>query len=527
MTRLALLSTSDKTGLVPFAKTLVETYGFQLISSGGTATTLKEAGLPVTKVSDYTGAPEILGGRVKTLHPKIHGGILARRDLDSDQADMATNNIQAIDLVVVNLYPFEQTVQSQQESGDTTSEQALIEAVERIDIGGPTMLRSAAKNFAYLTVLCAPHQYEGYLNELESNGGEVSLEFRKRCAMTVFDRTASYDRAIASYLLQNGEAPTEPTELPQSLMVTGQAQQTLRYGENPHQRAVWYASAPASGWSSAQQLQGKALSYNNLVDLEAARRIIAEFCAPSEDPTAAVLKHNNPCGMAQADSIASAYEKAFAADSVSAFGGIVVLNRSLDAATAQLITQTFLECIVAPSCEPEAAEILSKKANLRVLMLPDLVTGPPIIAKAIAGGWLIQDADETLTPPAQWDLVTDLKPDAAQLAEMSFAWRVVKHVKSNAIVVTGDRATLGVGAGQMNRVGSAKIALDQAGDRAQGAILASDGFFPFDDSVRTAAAAGIKAIVQPGGSLRDKDSIAAANELGLVMAFTGTRHFLH
>ena len=527
MTRLALLSTSDKTGLVPFAKALVERHGFQLISSGGTAAALKDAGLPVMTVSDYTGAPEILGGRVKTLHPKIHGGILARRDLQSDQADMAANDIQPIDVVVVNLYPFEQMVQSQQERGDTISERALIEAVEKIDIGGPTMLRSAAKNFAYLTVLCSPNQYEGYLDELKANSGDVSLDFRKQCAMTVFDRTASYDRAIASYLLQNGEAPQAPTDLPESLRVTGQAKQALRYGENPHQRAVWYASAPTSGWATADPLQGKALSYNNLVDLEAARRIIAEFCDPAEDPTAAVLKHNNPCGMAQANSIALAYEKALAADSISAFGGIVVLNRPLDAATAQQMTQTFLECIVAPSCEPDAAEILQKKANLRVLILPDLVTGPPITAKAIAGGWLVQDADETLTPTADWDLVTEQKPDAAQLAEMSFAWRVVKHVKSNAIVVTGDRATLGVGAGQMNRVGAAKIALEQAGDRAQGAVLASDGFFPFDDSVRTAAEAGIKSIVQPGGSIRDQDSIAAANELGLVMAFTGTRHFLH
>ena len=345
--------------------------------------------------------------------------------------------------------------------------------------------------------------------------------------MTVFDRTAAYDRAIASYLLQNGEEPSAPTALPESLMVTGQAKQTLRYGENPHQRAVWYASAPATGWATAEQLQGKALSYNNLVDLEAARRIIAEFCNPSEDPTAAVLKHNNPCGMAQADAIATAYKKAFAADSVSAFGGIVALNRPLDAATAEQMIQTFLECIVAPACDPDAAEILAKKSNLRVLILPDLVTGPPMTAKAIAGGWLVQDADETLTLPKDWDIVTEQKPDAAQLAEMSFAWRVVKHVKSNAIVVTGDRATLGVGAGQMNRVGAARIALEQAGDRAQGAVLASDGFFPFDDSVRTAAAAGIKAIVQPGGSIRDKDSIAAANELGIVMAMTGTRHFLH
>ncbi len=527
MSRLALLSTSDKTGLIPFARTLVETHGFQLISSGGTAAALQAEGIPVTKVSDYTQAPEILGGRVKTLHPKIHGGILARRDLASDQADLAANAIQAIDLVVVNLYPFEQTVQAQQTKGDTTSEAALIEAVEKIDIGGPTMLRSAAKNFAYLTVLCSPSQYEGYLAELDQNQGEASLAFRKQCALTVFDRTAAYDRAIASYLLQSGDTPPEPLGLPAHLMVTGQAKQTLRYGENPHQKAVWYQSSTPSGWATAEKLQGKELSYNNLVDLEAARRIIADFAASEESPTAAVLKHNNPCGIAQADTIAAAYRNAFDADSVSAFGGIVALNRAIDAATAEAMTQTFLECIVAPGCDPDAAEILQKKSNLRVLVLPDLVTGQPITAKAIAGGWLVQDADDTMTPTPDWEIVTERKPDASQWAEMSFAWRVVKHVKSNAITVTRDRTTLGVGAGQMNRVGSVKIALEQAGEKAQGAVLASDGFFPFDDSVRTAAAAGVQAIVQPGGSIRDKDSIAAANELGLIMALTGTRHFLH
>ncbi len=527
MTRLALLSTSDKTGLVPFAQTLVQSYGFEIISSGGTAATLKDAGIPVTKVSDYTQAPEILGGRVKTLHPRIHGGILARRDLDSDQADLAAHDIQAIDLVVVNLYPFEQMVQAQQAQGDTTSDAALVEAVEKIDIGGPTMLRAAAKNFAHLTVLCNPNQYEGYLEELVQNQGKASLEFRKQCALTVFNRTAAYDQAIAAYLLQSEKTPAAASPLPEHLMVTGQAQQTLRYGENPHQKAVWYQSGAPSGWTTAKQLQGKELSYNNLVDLEAARRIIADFASSQELPTAAILKHNNPCGIAQSETLCGAYRNAFDADSTSAFGGIVALNRAIDAATAEVMTQTFLECIVAPSCDPEAAAILQQKANLRVLILPDLVSGQAITAKAIAGGWLVQDADDTLTPAHDWNFATDLKPDAAQLAEMFFAWRVVKHVKSNAITVTYDRTTLGVGAGQMNRVGSVKIALAQAGEKAQGSVLASDGFFPFDDSVRTAAAAGVKAIVQPGGSMRDKDSIAAANELGLIMALTGTRHFLH
>ncbi len=523
MAPLALLSTSDKTGLIPFAQSLVNDYGFALVSSGGTAKALQEAGLAVTKVADYTGAPEILGGRVKTLHPKVHGGILARRTLASDQADLQENDIPAIDLVVVNLYPFEQTIQAQQTQGITPAD-GLTEAVEQIDIGGPTMLRAAAKNFAHVTVLCEPEQYDAYLQELADHQGKPSLAFRQGCARQVFSLMAAYDGAIATHLTQ---ATTEGTVLPQQLQITGQALQTLRYGENPHQSAIWYQTGAAQGWAGAIQLQGKALSYNNLVDLEAARRIIAEFAAPDQPPTTAILKHNNPCGVAQADQLVAAYQKALAADNVSAFGGIVALNRPLDAATAQELTKLFLECIVAPDCEPEALEILKAKPNIRLLKLSDLTQGPSMTVKAIAGGWLAQAADETLTPISDWQIVTRVKPTEAQLAEMMFAWKVSKHVKSNAIVVTRDHTTVGVGAGQMNRVGAAKIALSQADQKAQGATLASDGFFPFDDSVRTAAAAGITALVQPGGSIRDKDSIKAADELGVVMAFTQTRHFLH
>ncbi|MGB7414823.1 MAG: bifunctional phosphoribosylaminoimidazolecarboxamide formyltransferase/IMP cyclohydrolase, partial [Thermosynechococcaceae cyanobacterium] len=484
---------------------------------------LQDAGIAVTKIADYTGAPEILGGRVKTLHPKVHGGILARRNVASDQADLQANDIEAIDLVVVNLYPFEQTIGAQQNQGVTPAD-GLTEAVEQIDIGGPTMLRAAAKNFAHVTVLCDPQQYDGYLQELEQNNGQPSLAFRQRCARQVFTVMAAYDGAIATHLTQ--ATSTEAT-LPQQLQITGTALQTLRYGENPHQSAIWYQTGAAQSWAGATQLQGKALSYNNLVDLEAARRIIAEFAQPTEPPTVAILKHNNPCGMAQADQLVTAYQKALAADDVSAFGGIVAVNRPLDAATAQALTQLFLECIVAPSCDPDAVEVLKQKKNLRVLTLSDLTQGPPMTVKAIAGGWLAQAADETLTPISDWQIATQLKPTEAQLAEMMFAWKVCKHVKSNAIVVTRDHTTVGVGAGQMNRVGSAKIALEQAQDKAQGATLASDGFFPFDDSVRTAAAAGIVAIVQPGGSIRDEDSIKAADELGITMAFTQTRHFLH
>ncbi|NJK41079.1 MAG: bifunctional phosphoribosylaminoimidazolecarboxamide formyltransferase/IMP cyclohydrolase [Acaryochloridaceae cyanobacterium SU_2_1] len=524
MTPLALLSTSDKTGLVALAQQLVHDFGFGLLSSGGTAAVLEQAGLPVTKVSDYTGSPEILGGRVKTLHPRIHGGILARPTVEADRQDLLAQDIQNIELVVVNLYPFEQTVAQQQAQGIPNSEVALAAAIEEIDIGGPTLIRAAAKNFAHVTVLCGADQYDGYLQQLRQ--GEVSLAFRQTCALQVFERTAAYDQAIATYLgaaLEPGSPP-----LASQLTLAGTAKQTLRYGENPHQSARWYQSPGlASGWAAAQQLQGKELSYNNLVDLEAARQLMAEFAQPEARPTVAILKHNNPCGVAQADTLLAAYEKALAADPVSAFGGIVVFNQSLDQATAQQLTNIFLECIVAPGCQPEAAACLQAKPKLRLLVMQDLAQGPPITVKAIAGGWLAQTADQSLTPPADWQIVTQVQPSAAQLAELLFAWKIVKHVKSNAIVITQDHRTVGVGAGQMNRVGSVQIALQQAGEQAQGATLASDGFFPFADSVQTAAAAGITAIIQPGGSIRDQDSIAAANECGMVMAFTGTRHFLH
>ena len=524
MKRLALLSTSDKTGLVELAQQLVNKFGFALISSGGTASTLEKAGLPVTKVSDYTESPEILGGRVKTLHPRIHGGILARRSLDADTQDLLNNNIQPIDLVVVNLYPFAETIAKQKALDISDPNQALADAVEQIDIGGPTMIRAAAKNYAHVTVLCAPSQYDTFLQELEQQQGEVSLSFRQACALQVFERMAAYDRAIATHLRQS----ISSSELPTQLSIAGTAKQTLRYGENPHQDAVWYQDGDTpSGWALAQQLQGKELSYNNLVDLEAARRVIAEFAQAETQPTVAILKHNNPCGVAQGETLLQAYEKALAADPISAFGGIVAMNHTIDTNTARLLTKTFLECIVAPGCQPDAAAVLQTKSNLRVLVLPDLVRGPPVTVNAIAGGWLAQAADETLTPPSDWQIVTQVQPTAAQLAELLFAWKVVKHVKSNAIVVTKDHTTLGVGAGQMNRVGSVNIALQQAGEKIQGATLASDGFFPFDDSVRAAAAAGIKAIIQPGGSIRDKDSIQAADELGILMVLTGTRHFLH
>jgi phosphoribosylaminoimidazolecarboxamide formyltransferase / IMP cyclohydrolase len=516
MARLALLSVSDKTGLIELARGLIEELDFEVISSGGTAKALKDAGLPVTKVSDYTGSPEILGGRVKTLHPRIHGGILARRSLPEDVADLEAQEIRPIDLVVVNLYPFEQTI--------ARPDVSLADAIEQIDIGGPAMLRAAAKNFAHLTVLCNPAQYDSYVQELRQSG-EASSAFRQACALRAFQHTADYDRAIADYLEHRA---SEQDQLPSSWTLTGQKLQELRYGENPHQPAAWYQTGESAiGWAAATKLQGKELSYNNLVDLEAARRIIAEFAHPENDPAAAILKHTNPCGSAMGSSLLEAYEKAFNADAISAFGGIVALNRSIDAPTATALTKTFLECVVAPGCEPEAQEILQAKSKVRVLILPDLLTGAKQTVKAIAGGFLVQSTDDIVADPNQWQVVTEKQPTPAQLAELLFAWKICKHVKSNAIVVTQNRTTIGVGAGQMNRVGSAQIALEQAGEKAKGAVLASDGFFPFDDSVKTAAAAGIGAIVQPGGSLRDQESITAADELGLVMVFTGIRHFLH
>lgn len=511
MGRLALISVTDKTGIVDFARQLTEEFDFEIISSGGTAKTLQSAGIPVVKVGEYTGSPEILGGRVKTLHPRIHGGILARRDWESDLAEMEANQIRPFDLVVVNLYPFEQTI--------ANPEVTTAQAIEQIDIGGPAMLRASAKNFAHLTVISNPKYYEQYLSQLRQNNGEISLEFRQKMAGETFALTNAYDGAIAAYFASlNGETTR--------FHLAGNALQTLRYGENPHQSATWYGSGTmAHGWVKATLLQGKELSYNNLVDLEAARRLIAEF--GSEEPAAAILKHNNPCGVAIGGSLVEAYTKAFHADSTSAFGGIVALNQAIDEATAKELTKTFLECVVAPDCSPEARDILAKKSKVRILLLPDLSTGEKQTVKVIAGGFLVQAADDVVETPEEWRVVTEKQPTAAQLAELLFAWKVSKHVKSNAIVVTKNQTTLGVGAGQMNRVGSTKIALEQAGEAAKGGYLASDGFFPFDDSIRTAAKFGIEAIVQPGGSLKDQDSINAANELGLIMVLTGIRHFLH
>ncbi len=529
MKPLALLSVSNKTGLLDLARELSTTYQFQLISSGGTAKALKADGLEVTKVSDYTGAPEILGGRVKTLHPRIHGGILARLELPEHQQDLDDNQIQPIKIVVVNLYPFAETIAKP----DVTLE----DAIENIDIGGPTMIRASAKNYEHVAVLSSPSQYPAFLAELKVNNGETTLEFRKQLAIAAFRHTQEYDTAIAQYLSgdSSGDLSDDSSDdleekpsntLSSSYTLLCNNPKPLRYGENPHQPATWYqVGATPKGWSSAQQLQGKELSFNNLLDLEAARSIVAEFSDAL--PCAVIIKHNNPCGIAIASTIAEAYQKAFDADATSAFGGVVALNRPIDEETAKLLTKTFLECVVAPACVPSVAAILAKKPNLRVLVLSDLKHGSHETVKTIAGGILVQRSDDEAVQPETWKVVTQKQPTPAQLQELVFAWKVARHVKSNAIAITKFLTTLGIGAGQMNRIGSIKIALEQAGEQVQGAFLASDGFFPFDDSVRTAAAAGIIAIAQPGGSIHDEASIKAADELGLIMVLTGVRHFLH
>ena len=545
----ALLSVSDKAGLVPLASGLLS-HGYQLLSSGGTATALAAAGLPVTRVADYTGAPEILGGRVKTLHPRIHGGILARRDDAGHRADLEAQAITPIDVVVVNLYPFRQTVADPAVDWQT--------AIETIDIGGPAMVRAAAKNHGDVAVLTDPAQYPSFLEALAA--GRLDGALRRRLALAAFQHTAAYDGAISSWLAQrlgdgncagagdgagadagagdgagagaddSGADPVAP------LWLALPVQQRLRYGENPHQSATWF-SDPQAGWGAALQLQGKDLSYNNLIDLDAALATVREFGygegptdrSAGSSPAAVVIKHTNPCGVALGTGVAEALQRALDADRTSAFGGIVALNRPVDAAAAALLTGLFLECVVAPQFLPGALDILASKANLRVLTLPAaaVAAAPRLQRRSVLGGLLEQEADDLASDPQQWKVVSARQPSAQELADLDFAWRVVRHGRSNAIVVAAGGCTLGIGVGQTNRVGAARGALETAGTSAQGAVLSSDGFFPFDDSVRLAAAHGITAIIQPGGSLRDADSIAACDSLGLAMVMTGRRHFLH
>ncbi len=504
--RRALLSVTDKTGLVDFARGLAEA-GVEILSTGGTAAVLREAGLAVKDVSEHTGFPEMLDGRVKTLHPMIHGGLLYRRDLPAHEEQAAAHGIAPIDLVVVNLYAFEQTVAR---DGVTREE-----AIENIDIGGPSMLRSAAKNHAAVTVVCDPADYGEVLREMRANGGATSVALRERLAAKVFDQTARYDRAIATYL-QGGAAGDGSYRCNLPLA------STLRYGENPHQAAELYGRFA----DHLEQLHGKELSYNNILDITAATDLIAEF----DEPTVAILKHTNPCGVGSDGDLLAAWDKAFATDRQAPFGGIIICNRTLTPPLAGAIAEIFSEVIIAPGFEPDALDILRRKKNLRLMKMRGLPSPQPRDVRSVVGGMLVQDHDAKSDDQAGSKVVTRRAPTPDEKRAMEFGWKVVKHVKSNAIVFAGPDRTLGIGAGQMSRVDSVRIAVWKAGEAGLslvGSAVASDAFFPFPDGLVSAAAAGATAAIQPGGSVRDEEVIKAADERGLAMVFTGKRHFRH
>jgi phosphoribosylaminoimidazolecarboxamide formyltransferase/IMP cyclohydrolase len=512
----ALLSVSDKTGLVALAQALAGA-GVELLSTGGTAKALRDAGLTVKDISEHTGFPEMLDGRVKTLHPKVHGGLLFIRGNPAHEAAAQTHGIPPIDLVVVNLYPFEQTV--------AKPEVSLHDAIENIDIGGPSMLRSAAKNHDSVTVIVDPADYAVVAEQIKASG-ETSLDLRRQLAAKVFARTAAYDAAIAAHLEEVFSVQSSVSRLPATLVVSAPLVQTLRYGENPHQAAALYGQFH----DYFRQLHGKELSYNNILDLTAAASLIAEFAADA--PTLAILKHTNPCGMGQGATLREAWDKAFATDRQAPFGGIIVVNRALDGGCAEVIAEIFSEVIVAPEFSPEALAILQKKKNLRLLkLLPPPSAGSPLDLRSVgAESFLLQERDTKPTTKEELKIVTRRQPTEEELRAMLFGWRVVKHVKSNAIVYVGADRTLGVGAGQMSRVDASRIAVWKAGEAKlslQGSVVCSDAFFPFPDGLIAAAEAGATAAIQPGGSVRDAEVIAAADERNVAMAFTGTRHFRH
>ena len=509
MEKRALISVSDKTGIVEFAKELTTHYGYTILSTGGTAKLLAEKGIPVTEVSDYTGFPEMMDGRVKTLHPKIHGGLLSLRSNEAHMAQAKEHGIGMIDLVVVNLYPFEATVAKP----DCTLE----DAIENIDIGGPSMLRSAAKNHASVTVVCDSGDYPSVLDALRP-GGEVLQQLRKKLALKVYQRTSAYDAAISTYLnaKYNGEG-----SLPETLNIGMPMVQKMRYGENPHQNAALYGDFG----KYFKQLHGKELSYNNIIDISAATWLIAEF----EKPTLAILKHTNPCGVASCDNLVDAWNQAFETDKQAPFGGIIVMNRKLEADLAQIISGIFSEVIIAPDFSDEALEILTKKKNLR-LMISTYKKSDALQFKSVVGGLLAQATDELEELKENMEVVTKRQPTEEEWRAMLFGWKVVKHVKSNAIVYAGCERTLGIGAGQMSRVDSSQIAVwkaEQAGLSLNGSVVASDAFFPFADGLVAAAKAGATAAIQPGGSVRDAEVIEAANENNMAMVFTKVRHFRH
>ncbi|WLV25297.1 bifunctional phosphoribosylaminoimidazolecarboxamide formyltransferase/IMP cyclohydrolase [Aciduricibacillus chroicocephali] len=510
MKKQALLSVSDKTGITDFAAGLVK-QGFEIISTGGTLKAIEEAGIPVKAVDEVTGFPEIMDGRVKTLHPKVHGGLLAKRDNPEHRQALADNEIDTIDLVAVNLYPFKETLAKPGVSDD--------EIIENIDIGGPTMLRSAAKNFADVLVVVDPSDYPKVLEALEQD--QTDYKLRHGLAAKVFRHTAHYDAMIARYFTEaTGEA------FPENYTVTYEKVQDLRYGENPHQHAAFYKTPVSAAFSlsSAKQLHGKELSYNNIQDANAALEIVREYA----EPAAVAVKHMNPCGVGVGDNIEQAFQRAYDADPVSIFGGIVALNQQVDKATAEILSGIFLEIIIAPGFDQDALDILTQKKNIRLLEM-DMVDTEARSHKltSINGGMLIQDADHAEFKDDQLAVVTKRAPSEEEMKDLIFAWKAVKHVKSNAIVLAKGCQTVGIGAGQMNRVGAAKIAIEQAGEAAEGAALASDAFFPMPDTVEAAAAAGIKAIIQPGGSKRDQESIDACDKHGIAMVLTSMRHFKH
>ena len=514
----ALISVSDKTGLDSFARGLAEA-GVEIFSTGGTRKFLEDAGLAVRDVSEYTGFPEMMDGRLKTLHPKVFGGILCRHDVDSDMAGIAEHGIVSFELVVVNLYPFEATVARE----DVT----MAEAIEKIDIGGPSLVRAAAKNHAFVAIATDASQYDRILEELQKNG-TTSLALRQDLAGAAFAHTANYDRAIADYFA----GITTEEGMPATMSVSMTRQAVLRYGENPHQSAAVYRDPAAADQCvlGAVQLNGKELSYNNLLDLDAALNIVRPFA----DPAVSVMKHNNPCGTAVADTLAEATRRGMAGDPMSAFGSILGMNREVDAETAEVLAEPglFIEAIIAPDFSPEALEILTTKpkwkANVRLMRtgpLPELMPG--LSCRFLTGGMLVQQTDNQADPEDEWKVVTEAQPTEAQMEDLRFAWEMVRHVKSNAIVVAKDRMLLGAGAGQMSRVDSVEISIQKAGDRIEGAVLSSDAFFPFPDSIERAAAAGITAIIQPGGSRGDEKVIEACNTHNIPMIFTGRRHFKH
>jgi phosphoribosylaminoimidazolecarboxamide formyltransferase/IMP cyclohydrolase len=507
----ALISVSDKSGLVAFAQALAK-HGVKLVSTGGTAKTLIEAGLAVEEVASVTQFPEMLDGRVKTLHPAVHGGILAKRGDPSHMDAIRKHGIAPIDLVVVNLYPFAATV---------AKGAPFDECVENIDIGGPSLIRAAAKNHADVAVVTAPADYDEVLQEVAAHHGATGLDLRRRLARAAFARTAAYDSTVAQWFArQAGE------DFPEALIIAAALKEKLRYGENPHQQAAFYVGgSPRPGVATAKQLQGKELSYNNLNDTDAAYELAAEF----SEPALVIVKHANPCGAAVAGNLRAAWDRALASDPVSAFGGIIAMNRALDAATAEAISKLFAEVVIAPSVEPGALDILKKKAALRILAagaMPDPAEGGMTI-KSLAGGFLAQTRDAGRVSANQLKTVTQRAPSQAEIADLLFAFTVAKHVKSNAIVFAKGGATVGVGAGQMSRVDSVRIAAQKGGAAIKGSVVASDAFFPFADGLEAAIAAGATAAIQPGGSVRDNEVIAAADKAGIAMVFTGMRHFRH